>query len=70
VICLISGLAHYGLNAQVPHSVDIALPSHVQVPQMDSLPIRVFWFSLHDVHQVYLDWSEYFVDNYAESLSS
>ena len=45
VICLISALAHYGLTTQVPHGIDIALPSHAQVPQMDSLPIRVFWFS-------------------------
>lgn len=45
VICLISALAHFGLTTAVPHSIDIALPSHAQVPQMDSLPIRVFWFS-------------------------
>src|SRR5215467_5519819 len=45
VICLISALAHYGLTTQVPHSIDVALPSHAQIPQMDSLPIRVFWFS-------------------------
>jgi predicted transcriptional regulator of viral defense system len=45
VICLISALAHYGLTTQVPHSIDVALQSHAQVPRMDSLPIRVFWFS-------------------------
>ena len=45
VICLISALAHYGLTTQVPHSIDVALPSHGQVPQMESLSIRVFWFS-------------------------
>jgi len=44
VICLISALAHHGLTTQVPHSIDIALPSHAQVPRMDN-PIRVFWFS-------------------------
>lgn len=45
VICLISALVHYGLTTQVSHSIDVALPSHAQVPQMDNLPIRVFWFS-------------------------
>lgn len=45
VICLISALAHYGLTTQVPHSIDIALPSHSQVPQVDNVPVRVFWFS-------------------------
>jgi predicted transcriptional regulator of viral defense system len=45
VICLISALAHHGLTTQVPHSIDIALPSHAQIPQMGSLPLRVFWFS-------------------------
>lgn len=28
VVCLISALAHHGLTTQVPHVVDIALPSH------------------------------------------
>ena len=45
VICLISALAHHGLTTQVPHSVDIALPSHAQVPKIDRIPLRVFWFS-------------------------
>src|SRR5215467_14120421 len=44
VICLISALAHYGLTTQVPHAVDIALPSHAQVPKVDSVPLRVFWY--------------------------
>lgn len=45
VICLISALAHHGLTTQIPHAVDLALPSHSQVPRLDGLPIRVFWFS-------------------------
>jgi predicted transcriptional regulator of viral defense system len=45
VVCLISALAHHGLTSQVPHTVDIALPSHAQVPKIDGLPVRVFWFS-------------------------
>jgi predicted transcriptional regulator of viral defense system len=45
VICLISALAHHGLTTQIPHTIDLALPSHSQVPRLDGLPIRVFWFS-------------------------
>jgi predicted transcriptional regulator of viral defense system len=44
VVCLISALAHHGLTTQVPHSVDIALPSHAQIPKIDSVPLRVFWY--------------------------
>lgn len=44
VICLISALAHHSLTTQVPHNVDIALPSHAQVPRVQGVPIRVFWF--------------------------
>ncbi|HEX3742879.1 MAG TPA: type IV toxin-antitoxin system AbiEi family antitoxin domain-containing protein [Bryobacteraceae bacterium] len=45
VICLISALAHHGLTTQVPHAVDVALPSHAQVPKLDGIPLRVFWYS-------------------------
>ncbi len=45
VICLISALAHHGLTTQVPHAVDIALPSHSQIPKVDRIPVRVFWYS-------------------------
>ena len=45
VICLISALAHHGLTTQVPHSIDLAIPSHGQAPRIDSLPIRVFRYS-------------------------
>ena len=44
VVCLISALAHHGLTTQVPHSVDIALPSHAQIPKIDGVPQRVFWY--------------------------
>jgi predicted transcriptional regulator of viral defense system len=44
VVCLISALAHHGLTTQVPHAVDIALPSHAQTPKVDGVPIRVFWY--------------------------
>jgi len=44
VVCLISALAHHGLTTQVPHSVDIALPSHAQIPKTDGVPLHVFWY--------------------------
>jgi len=44
VVCLISALAHHGLTAHIPHAVDIALPSHAQVPKVDGVPLRVFWY--------------------------
>ena len=45
VICLISALAHHGLTTQIPHSIDLALSSHSQIPHLDGLPVRAFWFS-------------------------
>ncbi len=45
VMCLISALAHHGLTTQIPHETDIALPSHSQIPKIDGIPVRVFWFS-------------------------
>ncbi len=45
VVCLISALAYHGLTTQVPHAVDIALPSHDQIPKIDGIPLRVFWYS-------------------------
>jgi predicted transcriptional regulator of viral defense system len=44
VVCLISALAHHGLTTQVPHAVDVALPSHAQIPKVDGVPLRVFWY--------------------------
>ena len=44
VVCLISALAHHGLTTQIPHVIDIALPSHAKVPKVDGVPLRVFWF--------------------------
>lgn len=45
VVCLISALAHHNLTTQVPHTIDIALPSHAQIPKLDGIPLRVFWYS-------------------------
>jgi len=44
VVCLVSALAHHRLTTQVPHAVDIALPSHAQIPKIDGVPLRVFWY--------------------------
>ena len=44
IVCLISALAYHRLTTQVPHAIDIALPSHAQVPKVDGIPLRVFWY--------------------------
>src|SRR5215469_15830478 len=44
VVCLISALAHHRLTTQVPHTIDIAPPSHAKVPSIDGVPLRVFWY--------------------------
>jgi len=44
VVCLISALAHHRLTTQIPHAVDIALPSHASIPKVDGVPLRVFWY--------------------------
>jgi predicted transcriptional regulator of viral defense system len=45
VVCLISALAYHGLTTQIPHAIDIALPSHAKVPKVDGIPVRVYWYS-------------------------
>jgi predicted transcriptional regulator of viral defense system len=45
VICLISALAHHGLTTEIPHSVDVALPGHAQIPKLSGIPLRAFWYS-------------------------
>lgn len=45
VICLISALAYHGLTTEIPHSVDVALPLHAQVPKLGGIPLRAFWYS-------------------------
>lgn len=45
VICLISALAYHGLTTEIPHTVDLALPGHAQVPRLGGIPLRVFWYS-------------------------
>ena len=34
VVCLITALAYHGRTTEVPHSIDIAMPSHSQVPRV------------------------------------
>ena len=45
VICLVSALAFHELTTQIPHAVDIALPSGAERPRLDYPPLRIFWFS-------------------------
>lgn len=44
IICLVSALSFHDLTTQVPHAVDIALPSAAQVPRLAYPPVRVFWY--------------------------
>jgi predicted transcriptional regulator of viral defense system len=45
VVCLVSALAHHHLTKEIPHAIDIALPSHFQVPKISDVPLRVFWYA-------------------------
>lgn len=45
VICLVSALAYHGLTTQIPHTIDIALPSHARIPQSCRVPLHAYWFS-------------------------
>jgi predicted transcriptional regulator of viral defense system len=45
VICLISALHFHGLTEEIPHEVQIALPSGTKEPKVRQPPIRVFRFS-------------------------
>ena len=44
-ICLVSALAFHEMTTQVPHVIDIALPSGSWHPRLEYPPVRVFWFS-------------------------
>ena len=45
VVCLRSALSHHGLTTQIPHAIDVAFPSHAQVPRIEGIPLRIFWYS-------------------------
>lgn len=45
VICLISALDFHGITSEIPHEVFVALPRSVHVPTIESIPLRIFWFS-------------------------
>jgi predicted transcriptional regulator of viral defense system len=45
VLCLISALAFHELTTQLPHVIDVALPSGARRPRLNHPPLRVFWFS-------------------------
>jgi predicted transcriptional regulator of viral defense system len=50
VVCLISALAHHGLTTQIPHTIDIALPSHANIPKVSGVPLRIFWYPEPSFH--------------------
>ena len=45
VVCLVSALSHHRLTKEIPHAIDLALPSHSQVPKIGNVPLRVFWYA-------------------------
>jgi predicted transcriptional regulator of viral defense system len=45
VVCLISALAQHRLTKEIPHAIDLALPSHSQLPRIGAVPLRVFWYA-------------------------
>lgn len=45
VVCLVSALAFHDLTTQVPHAIDVALPSGSALPGLDYPLLRVFRFS-------------------------
>lgn len=51
VVCLISALAFHELTTQIPHEVQIALPSGYKQPRIIHPPLRVFHFSGDSFHK-------------------
>jgi predicted transcriptional regulator of viral defense system len=45
VICLISALHFYGMTAQIPHQVYIALPQPAEKPRIEFPPLDIIWLS-------------------------
>ncbi len=56
VICLISALAHHRLTTQVPRVIDIALPSHGQIPKLGGVPLRVFRYPESSLRVGVMSW--------------
>ena len=46
-----SALAHHGLTTQIPHAVDVALPSHARVPQSCPVPLHTYWFQSRPIQR-------------------
>jgi predicted transcriptional regulator of viral defense system len=42
IVRLLSALAYHRVTSQVPHAVDVAVPSHAQIATIDGIPLRVF----------------------------
>ena len=45
VICLISALSFHDLTTQIPHKINIALPTGIKTPKLDYPPITTFRFN-------------------------
>ena len=67
VICLISALHFYGMTAQIPHQVFIALPQPAEKPRIEYPPLDIIWLS----EKVYLAGIvEHQVDGFSVKLYS
>ncbi len=45
VVCLISALAYHNMTAEIPWTVDVALPRGAKVPRLRHPPVRFIWRS-------------------------
>jgi len=45
IICLISALSYHELTTQIPHDINIALPTGKKAPKIDYPPIQPYWFN-------------------------
>jgi len=45
VICLISALSFHDLTTQIPHTINIALPTGIKTPRLDYPPISAYRFN-------------------------
>jgi predicted transcriptional regulator of viral defense system len=45
VICLISALSFHDLTTQIPHKINIALPTGIKTPKLNYPPITVYRFN-------------------------
>jgi predicted transcriptional regulator of viral defense system len=60
IVCLISALAFHGITTQVPHAVDLALPSGARAPRLEYPPVHFIWVS-HRAFEIGVE--EYVIDH-------